>query len=963
MGIFEETYGRLNAKQKEAVDTIDGPVMVIAGPGTGKTTILTLRIANIVRQTDTPPSAILALTFTEAGVRAMRKKLLAIMGPRAYEVRIHTFHSFANELLKRFPEAFPRIIGAEHMEDLEQIRIVEEILKARRSPLLRPKNHPTYYVRPIIDEIKKLKQENVSPERLAKILAGVSSMKKEGGERAARNRNRELARVYAAYEKMILRRRLYDFEDMIGEVARELRGNSEFRLRIQEEYQYVLADEHQDANAGQNELLERLSDYDDRPNLFIVGDEKQAIFRFQGASLENFLYFKRRFPRARVIVLDENYRSQPTVLAAAHSLIKKNPAPDASFRVPLRATASHPPQNIRIVEAGTARAELQYIGESIKRRVVEGSAPREIAVLVRENADARKVEKALLERGIPVLSGTPANALEHARIGAFRTFLEAVHNPTDDAALGKALFFDFLALPPLPVLSAVSARDRRGSLLSALPPELRAFREKLLSWHRAARNESLVDAFEEIARESGFLRHLLSRPDASEALPLYDAFLESVKRVAERDKRATVGDFLERLSRAEEHGIGIVSDESLGAEGGVRVMTVHKAKGLEFDTVYIAFALDGKWGGRRTRALFSLPIYAGGEKEEDVSEERRLFYVALTRARKEAIITWHATGEDGRDRLPARFIHEIEEDARSHLSHTADTVSPIALLETPSRRPALVEKEFLNALFLERGLSVTHLNNFLLCPLKYFFLDLIRIPRAQSLPELYGSAVHAALAAHFNAYARDEDRPLKETTAIFEGALRRTHLGLRDFRTWSQAGKKEISAYLSAWTFPRAILNEYRIAGVPIVVGSTVVELSGMLDKVEFLSDGVVNVVDYKTGKPKSRNELLGKTKNADGNYYRQLVFYKVLLDGYAGGSPARAGKWRMKTGTIDFLKPDERGRHHREVFEISDGEARDLKAQAADVASQILALSFLDKGCDACEWCELKKLSAVSFS
>ena len=163
---FNKIYRQLNAKQKEAVDTIDGPVMVVAGPGTGKTTVLTLRIANIMRKTDTPPDAILALTFTESGVHAMREKLSRLIGPAAYQVSIHTFHSFSNDIIKTYPDRFQRIIGAEHMEEIEQLRIIREILDSLKLKILRPKNDPSYYIKPVISAIKELKRENIYPEKL-----------------------------------------------------------------------------------------------------------------------------------------------------------------------------------------------------------------------------------------------------------------------------------------------------------------------------------------------------------------------------------------------------------------------------------------------------------------------------------------------------------------------------------------------------------------------------------------------------------------------------------------------------------------------------------------------------------------------------------------------------------------------------------------------------------------------------
>ena len=315
---FESLYDRLNKAQKKAVDAIEGPVMVIAGPGTGKTTILTLRIANILRKTDTAPENVLALTFTESGAYAMRKKLVDLIGTPAYKVNIHTFHGFCNDVIKQYPERFPRIIGSTAITEIDQISIIEGLLLQENKNsedvhirLLKPYGDPFFYVRPILSEIRGLKREAVDVEAFIKSVAkqnadfdaepekvhtkGAHKGKIKGefvklGEHV--EKNEELAALYEAYQATLAEKKLFDFEDMIVEVVSTLKKDKDLLLMLQENYQYILADEHQDANDAQNELLKLLANFHENPNLFVVGDEKQAIYRFQGASLQNFLGFK-----------------------------------------------------------------------------------------------------------------------------------------------------------------------------------------------------------------------------------------------------------------------------------------------------------------------------------------------------------------------------------------------------------------------------------------------------------------------------------------------------------------------------------------------------------------------------------------------------------------------------------------------------------------------------------------------
>jgi len=954
---FLSEYKKLNPKQKETVDTIDGPVMVVAGPGTGKTTVLTLRIANILRQTDTPPDAVLALTFTESGVHAMREKLSSLVGPAAYQVPIHTFHGFCNEVIKIYPDRFKRIIGAEHMEEIEQIRIVQKILDSLSLKVLRPKNDPSYYIRPIISAIKELKRENVSPHRfnlLIKEKTGAFSdsvsQTMAPGRRAEKFRgvekNKELAKVYSRYEKELLKGRLYDFEDMIMEAIRVLESDKDLLLRLQEEYQYLLADEHQDANNAQNRLLELLSGFHQNPNLFIVGDEKQAIFRFQGASLENFLYFRRLFPKAKTIALEENYRSHQGVLDAAHSLISRNRRQGDEEDAPLRSGVSHPLKRVLIVEAADEASERAFLAREIKKQVENATPPSQVAVLVRENKDALPMERSLRALSVPVARFSDTDALSHVRIEAFLKFLDAVISPSDEN-LAQVLFFDFLRLDFHEVFAILeSCRKNKRAVISEMRRAgFAGLASTLARFAKIARNEPLVSGFNKIAEESGFLSHLISLPESQELLPLFEALLRAVERFAERNKLATVPDFLKHLKEAQRHGLSIAAEA--GAPDGVRILTAHRAKGLEFDSVYIIHGNDGVWGGRRSRQLFHLPL-PGGEENHETEDERRLFYVALTRARKQVVISYYLRGNDGRERLPSRFLEEIHESHRAKKMISIKPPHPRA-----AKAPALLaDKKYLRALFLERGLSVTHLNNFIKCPWQYFFVDLIRIPLSQSGALLFGSAIHKALKIYFDAYAREEDLSMKKILGFFESCLRRTYLAEREFKANLLEGKRELQGYLSFWDFPRTIWNEYRIDGVPFPISAgQEIKLNGSLDKVELLSDGSVNVVDYKTGRPKSRAEIEGQTKSGDGNYKRQLVFYRLLLDG--------VGKWRMRTGAIDFIKPDERGCFRREVFEITDTEVADLKKLIAGVGSQILALSFRNKTCGdfKCPWCRLAQV------
>jgi DNA helicase-2/ATP-dependent DNA helicase PcrA len=452
---FREAYARLNEAQKIAVDTVEGPVMVVAGPGTGKTQILTLRIANILRKTDAEPSSILALTFTESGVASMRRRLAEMIGGPAYAVNINTFHGFCNEIIKNYPEVFPRIIGSQNITEVDQIRIIQELILDLPLRELKPFGDAFFYLRPILSSINELKREGVTPEKFEALMEkeeqefrAAPDLFHEKGPHAGKmkgeyqkilksiGKNRELASVYTAYRDELGKRKLYDYSDMIMEAVQALGGNENLLLILQEQYQYILVDEHQDTNSAQNKILELLCNFHANPNIFVVGDEKQAIFRFQGASLENFLYFKRLYPGAKFIALEENYRSTQAILDCAHSLIAGEKR--------LRANIPHPGSKITAFALSSPEVENYFLARHIKGKIEEGIVPGEIAVLCRDNRDAFPIARAFDKAGVEYSLESDQNVLSDNGIRKFISILAAVNGFGSQESFIEAMHVDFV---------------------------------------------------------------------------------------------------------------------------------------------------------------------------------------------------------------------------------------------------------------------------------------------------------------------------------------------------------------------------------------------------------------------------------------------------------------------------------------------------------------------------------------
>jgi len=348
--LFQKKYSQLNSEQKKAVDAIEGPVTVVAGPGTGKTTLLTLRIANILKQTDISPDNILALTFTNAGVHAMRKKLVELIGDRAYQIGLYTFHSFAEHIIKEYEFYFPEFEHARVITDLEKLQTIESIIAKGNFEHITSKFDQFYAIRSISKAIDTLKQEGISPQMLPEKIGlwkkelyeddGLYYKRKYGNNAAGDiktseetkllkkvARVHEIVEVYGLYQKHLQENHLYDFSDMILSAIQGLENSEDFQFDIAEQYQYILVDEHQDTNEGQNKIVELLTSaphLENRPNIFTVGDEKQSIYRFQGASKEAFERFQTMYKDVLTVALQTNYRSNQEILDASHDLITES---------------------------------------------------------------------------------------------------------------------------------------------------------------------------------------------------------------------------------------------------------------------------------------------------------------------------------------------------------------------------------------------------------------------------------------------------------------------------------------------------------------------------------------------------------------------------------------------------------------------------------------------------------------
>jgi DNA helicase II / ATP-dependent DNA helicase PcrA len=1063
---------QLNPQQKEAATKIEGPMIVLAGPGTGKTQIIAARIATILEQTQMDPHNILCLTFTESGVAAMRKRLITMIGTAAYYVRIHTFHSFCNDVIRDFPEKFLFARDLESLTDIERVQFMQELLDElpAKSPL-KPFGDPYLYRRDLEYAIQNLKRENIDPDDLASVLdeiqkfldqhaptiqdfisihgnslktehitevhtqlaasplqfvfAAYLSVGNDGGqlrdlEKKERTKlkneikkhfldlqnqlpkQKTLVEIYRSYQKLLTRRGRYDYEDMILFVVKKFQEDAELLARYQEQFQYILVDEYQDTNSAQNLVVKLIGEFFPNPNIFVVGDDKQSIYRFQGASLENILYFYKLYKKdVQVVSLKENYRSHQTILDAADSLIRNNEHGIAKFIETEQSLHSAredlTPQPVRIAELHSPSSEHYFLAKEVQALIQSGTPPSEIAIFFRDNRDAEPLADLFLRLAVPFRLEAGKDILKDNEIKKLIRLLRYISSPTEEPELFFILHYDFLGFNSGDVARLTrNAGFRRKSLFDVMsneqlildlglsdPSPFTDFAKQIASWQSMSMNLPLSEFFDHIVKESGYLDFILNHPEKVEHLNRLNTLFDEIKQLNKANHNLTLKDLIEYLDLLEENNLAIKEHELKTSEDAVRLMTAHKSKGLEFDHVFIIGCTDKHWGNKPNRSKIKMPhgllqtsqVNSSAQATIQANEdERRLFYVAMTRARKGITITYASKNANGRDQVPSIFLEEIDPQFTQKVDTTQIEEEATQRLQTiflniPKETADTHEQEFASSLLDNYVMSVTHLNNYLRCPRLFYYQNLLRVPSAMNKFAAFGSAVHAALNDFAVNHKKNASQAIGQEQNLLPGlsalpeksfliARFQHHIGRQVLTTKDHAhsldyGKEILSAYYDNYKdeFTPYVLPEFNFSSHGVHVDG--IPIKGALDIVQLLDPAAgasspVHVIDYKTGNPDSKRKELAR----GGQYWRQIVFYKILCD----LSPKFPNK--MQSGEINFIQPSKRdGSFRKHIFQITPDEIQQVKTEIQSVYSDIKNLSFLRpdewESCGECDYCK----------
>ncbi len=623
----------LNEAQRQAVEALDGPVLVLAGAGTGKTRVLTARLAHLLMTGRARPGELLAVTFTNKAAREMRERISAILGRPVEGWWLGTFHALAARMLRRHAEKVGLTPAFTILDADDQLRLLKQVMAAANV------DDKAWPARILLNAIQRWKDRGQTPDKIPAA---------ERGELAA-GRIQEL---YAAYQQRLLELNACDFGDLLLHCLTLFQKDGQVLQEFQQRFRYILVDEYQDTNVAQYLWLRLLAQ--GHHNLCCVGDDDQAIYAWRGAEVGNILRFEEDFPGALVIRLERNYRSTARILEAASHLITHN---EGRLGKTLW-TEDDPGETLRVRGLWDGEAEARFVGEEIEQLQRRGESLGSMAILTRTGAQTREFEERFLTLGLPYRVVGGLRFYERQEIRDALAYLRLIHSESDDLAFERVVNKPKRGLgdATLRVLH-LAARSRGSSLaaagwLLATTEELRPQARKALAgfladlerWRALLETENHVRVAEIVLDESGYTG-MLQQDKSAEAPGRLENLKELVVALAEFENLAG---FLEHVSlvmeRSEEEGQEMVT-----------LMTLHAAKGLEFDTVFLPGWEDGLFPNQRAMDENGL---------KGLEEERRLAYVGLTRARKRAILSfaanrrlhgsWTAT-------LPSRFLDELPE--------------------------------------------------------------------------------------------------------------------------------------------------------------------------------------------------------------------------------------------------------------------------------------------------------------
>ena len=1012
-----------NSKQQQAIDILNGQVMLLAGPGTGKTFTVIHRIEKMLAD-GVEPSSILCLTFSDAAASEMRQRLIKKMGVVASAVDIYTYHSFCNDLIKTYPDKFEMTSGVKLITDAEKISIMKECIDDANLEFFVPSRADRYFfTKNFISYVEKLKTQRVSKDEYMacidtnpmlmpryKELESEIYEREQAGNTKNKTRYNELEKIktniekakelwtlFELYSTKMINKNLIDFSDMINLVLTSFEEDSQFLSEVSNKYKYFLVDEYQDTNDLQNQIIFNLLDGNDEKNIFVVGDDDQIIYGFQGAKSDNIENFLTKYPNTTVICLEENNRSTQTILDFSNLIVNQdenrlenNLYFKEKYNISKKLTAKNPKiivkdKKIKRIQFGEILQEFNYIVDDIKTLIESDFAPKtdedkidysQIAIISKKRAELQTFAELLKSKNIPfqIDEGKSIFAIRSTILIYF--YIKAMNNylTSSDKLFGLLLSEPFKIdqqdYNKILEEKRLWKKDESSDFITLMrnlngwknPEKITKFLETFDYLQDYASSNNLRNTVVEIINRTGLLTYFYkSGKNRSENLAGIRKIISEATDFQNSDSTKNLSDFVKYLDDCFENEIDINLDKDSVVQNAVQLMTYHGSKGREFEYVYLPNLISSNWEDFRMPGEYKLiteevPDKDAAQAKKD-SELLKLLFVGITRAKHTLTISF-ADSNNGKAQQITKYLEPTANyDFDSEQFECSADDLTTEFYRSVSSDVFDNQKAFKNEIE-ERVKSVvlspSRLNDYLSCPRKFFYVKVlgIDVEEADWDGANFGTLIHSLLERAVKV-AKESAYP------TIEEILEKFRLGMDGMKFSSEAKKEKYFKqgqklltnyypYFSQIPISRITDIEFSFYGVD-VDGDFI---TGKIDRIEKNSDGTFELYDYKTGNYSSEKKIAPNEEKQ--NYFNQLCFYKYAYEKLTGNKVSKVG--------IIYVE-----NHDKSVDKyLTDDDMKYIETLIKDTYQNIKALKFNpikeDKqgACKNCVYKQLCKLDLI---
>jgi len=883
----------MNEEQKRAIEYNQGPLLIIAGPGTGKTFVIVEKIKYLINKDFAKPEEILALTFTEKAALEMEERLDKELPYGYFQMWISTFHSFAQKILKEEGNQIGLPLNFRLITTAEAVMFLRKNLFLFNLDYYRPLGNPEKFIESLIDHFSRLKEENITPEYYLKWVKNRKPKTEE--EIIETKKNKELAEAFSLYQKLKLKEGLLDFSDLVYYLFFLFKNRPNILKKYQKQFKSVLIDEFQDTNIVQYDLVKILFPQKSNPYLTVVGDDSQAIYKFRGASVSNILNFMRDYPQAKLISLIKNYRSNQTILDASYRLIKHND-PDtleAKLNISKNLIAQRKKDNkysINFYLTYKVEEEADFVAKKIFS-LKEKYSFSDFALLIRANSHIDPFIRAFSRFGIPYQFLGPSQLFHQPEVKDLIAYLNFLSNIDDSPSFFRVLSMDIFDLDKKDLSFFLSfSKKINQSLFQSLviyfslieekyyqkdfdiykkylPFLTKETQKKLLKIYKMILNHLKITKKETAGQilyyffeDTGYLAKLTdykTEKDQKKALNISKFFnkLKSYEINHEDASVFAVADWI-RLS-LELKESPLIEEDDFGEFDAVNILTVHSAKGLEFPVVFLVNLTQGRFPTYEKREKIPIPEQLIKEVlpqgDYHLEEERRLFYVALTRAKDLVFLTASFFyGEGKRERKISQFLIETlgEEALKKKINLKKEEKKQLSIFDFAPKKEIVVPKKKQYQEF-----SFSQLEVYKICPLQYKYQYVLKIPTTPTAAESFGITIHQTLQQFYQNYQKNEKVGSKLVIDIYKkNWVPIGYTSLFHEKRMKKEGEKILKDFIKRFHPPEGkIIALEKMFKVKIEKD---LFLKGKIDRIDEVGDKKIEIIDYKTGKIPKEKEL-----------------------------------------------------------------------------------------------------------